>query len=76
MNATDDFWCPIIPTDLSSNFQNLTNVSIKSTYMLHDAGILKFFMKMPRARNVTDYLEILEPYAYPGQNFVFADLQR
>ncbi|NHI91585.1 MAG: penicillin acylase family protein [Candidatus Lokiarchaeota archaeon] len=74
LNEMDDFWCPIIPSDLSGDFHSLTNISIKSTYMMPNSGILKFFMKMPRAQNVTDYLNALEPYAYPGQNFIFADI--
>ncbi|MHA1798430.1 MAG: penicillin acylase family protein [Candidatus Helarchaeota archaeon] len=74
-NITDDFWCPIIPTDLSGTFKDYTNISIKSTYMLPDSGILKGFMNLPRAKNVTEYLDALRPYAYPGQNFVFADIQ-
>ncbi len=73
-NQTDDFLCPVIPSGLSGNFKSYTNISIKSTYMLNDIGILRTFMRLPRCLNVTDYLEALEPYAYPGQNFIFADV--
>jgi len=73
-NATDNFLCPVIPTELIGSFKSFTNISIKSTYMLNDIGILRTFMRLPRCQNVNDFLDALVPYAYPGQNFVFADV--
>ncbi|MHA1145823.1 MAG: penicillin acylase family protein [Candidatus Helarchaeota archaeon] len=72
-NSTDDFWCPVIPSDFTSTFGNFTDISMKSTYMLADYGILKGFYRLIKTKSYQDYIEALKPYGYPGQNFVFAD---
>ncbi|MBD3227538.1 MAG: hypothetical protein GF329_05045 [Candidatus Lokiarchaeota archaeon] len=69
----DDFKCPIIDSS-EWDYPGGLNLSIKWTGFADDYGIIKGLFRLNKAKNISDYLDSLEEYSYPGQNFVFGDV--
>jgi penicillin amidase len=74
LTAEDDFKCPIIADTGDMDFPGYENISIKWTGFSTDYGAVKTFFRLNKARNFSDYLEAMQVYSNPGQNFIYADV--
>ncbi|MFX0060267.1 MAG: penicillin acylase family protein [Candidatus Heimdallarchaeota archaeon] len=70
----DNFKCPIINSTEFGYSGNL-NISIKWTGYASDYGILKGFLRANTAKNISDFIEAMRVYSYPGLNFIYADVE-
>ncbi|MHA1694178.1 MAG: penicillin acylase family protein, partial [Candidatus Helarchaeota archaeon] len=74
LTEEDNFRCPVI-NSTDWGYPGDLNLSIKWTGYAPDYGMVKAFFRLNKAKSIQDYLDAMKVYSYPGQNFVFADVE-
>nr|MDO8116827.1 penicillin acylase family protein [Candidatus Sigynarchaeota archaeon] len=75
LTIQDDFPCPIIDAnEFGIAGTDMTPIAMKWTGFAPDYGIIKGFFRLNKAKNIDDYLDAMEVYNCPGQNFIYADI--